>query len=136
MNSEIEQFIQSVRRHNPAAKTWRSYASDLRLFASLTGEVSPTQVTPKDIDRFVNEQVERGFKPTTINRHLGTVVSLYRFLGLPCPVHAHRHRLREPQRLARQQAQPRGNVQLPAFPGSRTGADPAQGDCCTRSDSL
>ena len=41
MNSEIEQFIQSVRRHNPTAKTWRSYSSDLRLFASLTGEVSP-----------------------------------------------------------------------------------------------
>ena len=27
MNTEIEQFIQSVRRHNPEAKTWRSYAS-------------------------------------------------------------------------------------------------------------
>ena len=101
MHSEIEQFIQSVRRHNPTAKTWRSYSSDLRLFASLTGEVSPNQVTPKDIDCFVNVQVERGFKPTTINRHLGTVVSLYRFLGLPCPVRARRHRLREPQRLAR-----------------------------------
>ena len=24
MNSEIQQFIQSVRRHNPTAKTWRS----------------------------------------------------------------------------------------------------------------
>ena len=47
-----------------------------------------------------NEQVERGFKPTTINRHLGTVVSLYRFMGLSCPVRSRRHRLREPQRLA------------------------------------
>ena len=75
MHNEIEQFIQSVRRHNPSAKTWRSYSSDLRLFASLTGEVSPNQITPKDIDRFVNTQVERGFKPTTINDHLGTVVS-------------------------------------------------------------
>ena len=101
MNSKIEQFIQSVHRHNPTAKTWRSYSSDLRLFASLTGEVSPNQITPKDIDRFVNIQVERGFKPTTINRHLGTVVSLYRFLGLSYPVRSHRHRLREPQRLAR-----------------------------------
>ena len=100
MNSEIKQFIQSVRRYNPTAKTWRSYSSDLRLFANLTGEVSPTQVTPKDIDRFINEQVERGFKPTTINRHLGTVVSLYRFMGLSCPVRSRRHRLREPQRLA------------------------------------
>jgi len=47
MHSQIEQFIQSVRRHNPTAKTWRSYSSDLRLFASLTGEVSPSQVSPK-----------------------------------------------------------------------------------------
>ena len=101
MHSEIEQVIQSVRRHNPTAKTWRSYSSDLRLFSSLTGDVSPTQITPIDIDRYVNEQVARGFKPTTINRHLGTVVSLYRFLGLPCPVRSRRHRLREPQRLAR-----------------------------------
>ena len=35
MHSEIQQFIQSVRWHNPAVKTWRSYNSDLRLFASL-----------------------------------------------------------------------------------------------------
>ena len=44
MHNEIEQFIQSVRRHNPSAKTWRSYSSDLRLFASLTREVSFSQV--------------------------------------------------------------------------------------------
>ena len=96
----VKQSEQSARLHNPTAKTLHSYRSDLHLFTSLTGEVFPDQVTPKDIDHFVNIQVERGFKPTTINRHMGTVVSLYRFLGLTCPVCARRHRLREPQRLA------------------------------------
>ena len=36
------------------------------MFSNQIGEVSPSQITPKDIDRFVNEQVELGLKPTTI----------------------------------------------------------------------
>jgi site-specific recombinase XerD len=106
MLSEIQRFIQSIRRHSPDARTWRDYTSDLKLFASVVGDVSPDSVSARDIDRFVAIQTERGFKPATINRRLGTVTSLYAFLSddddtLTCPVNPRRHHLREPQRLAR-----------------------------------
>ncbi len=101
MLTEIQQFIQSIRRHNPESRTWRNYACDLKLFVSITGDILPSDVTPGDVDRFVSVQVERGFKPATINRRLTAVISLYRFLDLPCPVSPRRHRLRQPQRLAR-----------------------------------
>ncbi len=99
MYPEIQQFILSVRRHNPEARTWRNYACDLKLFANAISETPLSEVTPKHIDQFVEAQ--RSFKPTTINRRLAAVVSLYRFLDLPCPVRSHRHRVKEPERLAR-----------------------------------
>jgi len=111
MHPEIQQFIQSIRRHNPEARTWRNYACDLSLFTGVIGDTPLNEITPKEIDRFVSVQVERGLKPTTVNRRLAAVVSLYYFLGLPCPVRSHRHRLREPQRLAR----PLSNDELSRF---------------------
>jgi site-specific recombinase XerD len=58
------------------------------------------------VDRFVNVQVERGYKPSTVNRRLAAVASFYRFLleegrQITSPVLARRHYLKEPQRLPR-----------------------------------
>ncbi len=106
MLSEIEQFVNWVRRRNPQARTWRDYGYDLRQFAALVGDVPPGDVTYREVDRFITAQAERGFKPTTINRRLAAVISLYTFLSpeddaLVCPVMHRRHHLREPQRLPR-----------------------------------
>lgn len=106
MLSEIEQFVNWVRRRNPQARTWRDYRYDLNQFAAVVGDKPPDQVTFQDVDRFVIQQAERGFKPATINRRLAAVTSLYTFLSdeepaLMCPVLPHRHGLREPQRLPR-----------------------------------
>jgi site-specific recombinase XerD len=106
MLAEIEQFVNWVRRRNPTARTWRDYSYDLHLFATFTGDRSPAEVKVRDIDQFVNLQSSRGFKPTTINRRLATLLAFYTFLSdddpaLLCPVLPHRHHLREPQRLPR-----------------------------------
>jgi len=106
MLSEIEGFVNWVRRRSPEARTWKDYGYDLRLFVEVVGDKAPSEVTFRDIDRFVAVQSERGFKPSTINRRLASVVSLYGFLAaeeemLVCPVHFHRHHVREPQRLPR-----------------------------------
>jgi site-specific recombinase XerD len=103
---EIEQFVNWVRRRNPEARTWRDYGYDLHFFAETVGDRPLKEVKFQDIDRFVNLQNERGFKPATINRRLAAVVSLYTFhsdedAGLVCPVLPRRHHLREPQRLPR-----------------------------------
>ncbi|MCX6083241.1 MAG: tyrosine-type recombinase/integrase [Chloroflexi bacterium] len=106
MLADIERFVNWVRRRSPEARTWQDYKYDLNLFARTMGERPLSEITFRDIDRFVSVQAERGFKPTTINRRLAAVISLYTFLSdedtdLVCPVISHRHAIREPQRLPR-----------------------------------
>jgi site-specific recombinase XerD len=106
MLSQINEFVNWVRRRNPQARTWRDYSYDLHQFADQVGERPPNQVTLRDVDRFVNSQVSRGYKPATINRRLAAILALFNYMAdedptLVCPVLPHRHYLREPQRLPR-----------------------------------
>lgn len=106
MLSEIERFVNWTRRRSPEARTWKDYGYDLRFFVEVVGNRAPKEITFRDIDHFVAVQSEKGFKPSTINRRLASVISLYGFLavedeGLVCPVHFRRHHVREPQRLPR-----------------------------------
>lgn len=106
MLSQIEDFVNWVRRRNPQARTWRDYSYDLAQFTALMGDHSPGEITHRDIDRFVNSQVSRGFKPATVNRRLAAILALFTYLAdedpaLVCPVIPRRHFLREPQRLPR-----------------------------------
>lgn len=106
MLSEIERFVNWTRRRSPEARTWKDYGYDLRFFVDVVGDRSPKEITFKDIDEFVGVQSEKGFKPSTINRRLASVVALYGFLAaedeeLACPVIVRRHHVREHQRLPR-----------------------------------
>ncbi len=103
---DIERFVNWVRRRNPEARTWRDYGYDLHQFVEIVGNRETREITFRDVDNFIVSQAERGFKPSTINRRLAAVISLYAFLSaedntLVCPVLPHRHHLREPQRLPR-----------------------------------
>lgn len=106
MLSEIEGFVNWVRRRSPQARTWKDYGYDLRFFMQTVGDRPPKEITFRDIDHFIAVQSEKGFKPSTINRRLASVTSLYVFLApedddLVCPVHFRRHHVREQQRLPR-----------------------------------
>ena len=103
---EIERFVNWVRRRSPQAHTWQDYRCDLNFFMASVGDRKPGAITFQDIDRFIGEQSEKGFKPATINRRLASIAALYAFLmpedeDLACPVFPRRHHLREPQRLPR-----------------------------------
>ncbi len=103
---EIEGFVNWVRRRSPEAHTWRDYRCDLRFFMQVVGDRPPREITFREIDRFIAWQSEKGFKPSTINRRLASVIALYGFLymeddELVCPVIIRRHHLREQQRLPR-----------------------------------
>ena len=106
MLSEIERFVNWVRRRSPEARTWRDYGYDLHFFVQVVGDRPPREITFHDIDNFISQQSAQGFKPTTINRRLAAILALYSFLApeddnLACPVLPRRHHLREPQRLPR-----------------------------------
>lgn len=111
MLAEIERFIDWVRMRSPQAKTWRDYQCDLDLFQNVMEDRKIEDIRPRDVDHFVLSQVNRGFKPSTVNRRLSAVASLYAFLAtegyqLACPVIPKRHYLREPQRLPRPVSEP------------------------------
>jgi site-specific recombinase XerD len=106
MLSQIEEFVNWVRRRNNQARTWRDYRNDLRQFAAVVGDCDPAQVTFREIDLFIARQRELGFKPATVNRRLAAILAFYAFLAdehpeLICPIIPRRHYLREPQRLPR-----------------------------------
>lgn len=106
MLNEIDKFVNWLRRRNPHARTWRDYGYDLKQFVAVVGDQPPEAVTFRDVDRFVNRQAAQGFKPTTINRRLAAIMSLYTFLTddnpqLVCPALPHRHGLKEPRHLPR-----------------------------------
>jgi len=106
MLAEIERFVNWVRRRSPNAHTWRDYRCDLKFFVASVGNRPPCAITFQDVDHFIDEQAEKGFKPATINRRMASIAALYAFLmpedeNLACPVFPRRHHLREPQRLPR-----------------------------------
>jgi site-specific recombinase XerD len=106
MLSQIEEFVNWVRRRNPEARTWRDYHNDLRQFSAITGDCPPGTVTFRHVDEFVLQQRQQGLKPATVNRRLAAILALYAFLAdedpaLVCPVLPRRHYLREPERLPR-----------------------------------
>jgi site-specific recombinase XerD len=106
MLAEMERFVNWTRRRSPEARTWKDYGYDLRFFMDVVGDRSLKDITFKDIDQFIAVQSEKAFKPSTINRRLASVVSLYSFLAaededLACPVIVRRHHVREHERLPR-----------------------------------
>jgi len=106
MLSEVERFVNWTRRRSPEARTWKDYGYDLRIFIEVVGDRPLKEITFRDIDHFIAVQSEKGFKPSTINRRLAAVISLYGFLAveddeLVCPVIVRRHHVREHQRLPR-----------------------------------
>jgi integrase/recombinase XerC len=106
MLSQIDEFVNGVRRRNPSARTWRDYRNDLHQFAASVGDRPPGEVTFRDIDAFVASQREKGFQPATVNRRLAAILAFYAYLAdedpsLICPILPRRHYLREPQRLPR-----------------------------------
>jgi len=116
MLSQIEEFVNWLRRRSQTALTWRDYGYDLKQFAAAVENRPPDRITFKDIDRFILSQVEKGFGPATINRRLAAIMSFYVYLSdeyphVVCPVKPRRHLLREPKRLPR----PVEDVELEAF---------------------
>ncbi|HSG42933.1 MAG TPA: tyrosine-type recombinase/integrase [Anaerolineales bacterium] len=106
MRNDIERFIQWVRIRSPQARTWQDYRCDLYVFLNVIGDQNIEDTRVRDVDKFVNHQVTRGYKPSTINRRLAALSSFYAFMldegrNLSSPVLPKRHYLKEPKRLPR-----------------------------------
>jgi hypothetical protein len=59
MLAEIDGFVKWIRRRNPHASTYLHYTRDLALFFAWFAK-PPDQVTPRDIDRYMEQCQGRG----------------------------------------------------------------------------
>lgn len=103
---EVIRFRRHLKRRHYAAHTLRCYLHDLELFRA---QVAPPllQVTPDDVEKFIEAQQQKGLQATTINRRLSVVKGFYTFLrqtqhpDLVCPVRTPLHRLKQADPLPR-----------------------------------
>jgi integrase/recombinase XerC len=86
MNEANERFKTHLRNERGASEhTIRAYAADLADFeAFLTGwagrAVPPEEVGPEAVRSYMGELYRRRLQATTVNRHLSSIRSLFRFL--------------------------------------------------------
>ena len=108
MELALARFEQYLKRRFRQSSTPKHYLSDLRIFIGIIGNESAKDVTPADIDAFVDDQISRGLSPATINRRLACIHSFFEYLAAerperywPNPVTNRRHRLKTGSRLPR-----------------------------------
>lgn len=80
MNEAIERFMKYVKRRYPNSSTVKHYRSDLLLFSRLVNK-PPRSITRQDVERFVEDQLQRGLAATTVNRRLAAIRHFFEFLA-------------------------------------------------------
>ena len=55
--------------------------NDLDLFVRQVGDKSPESVTVKDVDEFIDNQMEKQLKPATINRRIASLHTFFEYLA-------------------------------------------------------
>jgi len=108
----IKRFCDYVHRNYGTSSTLKHYRSDLKIFLEVVGSQPAIEITAKDIDRFVEQQLSTGLKPSTINRRLACLHSFFEYLALedlsvrwPNPVIWQRHHLKTGSHLPRDLAE-------------------------------
>src|SRR5688500_18260454 len=101
MEQECQRFEQFLSRRYSRSSTLKHYRSDLKLFREMVGGRAAREITPADIDRFVDSQIADALSPATVNRRLACLHSLFEYLASeapdvhwPNPVIPARHRLK------------------------------------------
>jgi site-specific recombinase XerD len=107
MDQAIKQFEQYIKSRYPDSTTARHYVHDLQQFSRLVGRPARA-VTREDVDRFVEEQLERGLAATTVNRRLAALHEFFEYLAeeqqaeeWPNPVSWKRHKVKAGEPLPR-----------------------------------
>ncbi len=112
MKQAIERFERYIKSRYPNSSTARHYVYDLRQFNRLISK-PPRAVTREDVDRFVEDHLERGLAATTVNRRLAAVHEFFEYLAeenqeeeWPNPVSWKRHKVKPGKPLPRDVSEP------------------------------
>jgi len=103
----LPEFERYLRRRYPERSTAKHYLSDLRQFRKVCAKPW-AEVTPQDIDAFVDYGQQQGWKPATLTRRVAALKTFFEFwavetntLEQPNPVQPWRHAPKRGQRLPR-----------------------------------
>lgn len=103
-----KQFAQYLHRCYSDRSTPKHYLNDVDLFVRQVGDKSPESVTVKDVDNYIDSQMEKQLKPATINRRIASLHTFFEYLASeepdkpwPNPVNRRRHCLKQGQNLPR-----------------------------------
>ena len=102
MEEARERYARYLNRRYGGRSTPYHYLRDLEMFIQQVGTKEPRSVTVADIDDFVDAQVERGLKASSINRRVASLHTFFEYLASeapdeiwPNPVNRRRHCLKE-----------------------------------------
>jgi len=103
-----KRFAQYLYRCYSDRSTPKHYLSDIDLFVRQVGDISPESVTVKDVDEYIDNQMENQLKPATINRRIASLHTFFEHLASeepdkawPNPVNRRRHCVKQGQSLPR-----------------------------------
>jgi len=112
MEQAIRQFERYIQSRYPNSTTAKNYKHDLQQFSQLIDK-PPRAVTREDVDRFVEDQLERGLTATTVNRRLAALHEFFEYMAAesqetdwPNPVNWKRHKVKPSKRLPRDVSEP------------------------------
>jgi len=112
-----KQFAQYLHRCYGDRSTPKHYLNDLDLFIRQSGDKSPTSVTVQDVDDFIDSQMDKQLKPTTINRRLASLHTFFEYLASeepdkvwPNPVNWRRHCVQQGHSLPRDASEAQVNA--------------------------
>lgn len=108
MKEAKKRYARYLNRRYADRSTPYHYLRDLELFMRQVGNKEPREITGADIDEFVDGQVERGLKASTINRRVAALHTFFEYLASevpdenwPNPVNRRRHCLKRGDQLPR-----------------------------------
>ena len=108
MKEDLAGFAAFLKRRYPGRSTPKHYLSDMRQFLRHIGDKPPQAVTAPDVDHFIDGQIARGLRATTINRRLASLHAFFEYVAdedrehqRPNPVRWGRHRIKTGERLPR-----------------------------------
>ncbi len=108
MSNSLDGFAAFLSRRYQNRSTPKHYLSDLRQFLAQLDDTPLEVATAQDVDAFIDAQLARGLRATTINRRLASIYAFYDYLAdeqpdrqVDNPVRWRRHRLKTPQLLPR-----------------------------------
>ena len=101
MEQARKRFGEYLHRRYGDRSTPKHYLNDMDLFIQHIGQRPPQMVTIADVDSFVDQQLARGLRPSTVNRRLSSIHTFFEYLASEeqegkgtNPVNWQRHRIK------------------------------------------